>query len=258
MLRATLSHVTDAPMELGTQVFNTAVTPYAQGLPVELRPELLGYNSGILCIVMAMILLVVFNIRQYPKFFSATFHDLWSLKERNHLFDTRTVNETRAFGVCIILMCVCEALLALSAISLCAVIPESRLLVLTGVLAGIAAGYYLWQLVAYNFVGYVFYDRFSTSLWLRGFNASQTLLGALLLVPALAVLFYPAATELLLIASISIYFCVRFIFIYKGFRIFYKNFASLLYFILYLCSVEIIPLILLFNGTFSLCCNLIS
>lgn len=250
------SHITDAPVETGAQVFNTVVTPYMQGMPVELRPELLGYNSGILCIVMAMMLLVVFNIRQYPKFFSSTLHDIWSLRERNHLFDTRTVNETRAFVVCIIQMCVCEALLAVAAVNRYSAIPSSRLLLMSGVLIGIAGGYYLWQLVVYNFLGYVFYDKFSTSLWLRGFNASQTLLGAVLLVPALAVLFYPSATGWLLTASISLYFCVRLAFVYKGFRIFYQNFASLLYFILYLCSVEIIPLILLFNGTFSLCCNL--
>lgn len=253
-----LSHVTDAPLEVSREVFSTVVTPYMQGMPVEARPELLGYNSGILCVVMAMLLLVAFNIRQYPKFFSVMLHDLWSLRERNHLFDTRTVNETRAFVVCIVLMCVCEALLTVAAITMHIAVPPSSLIMVAGIFAGVAGGYYLWQLMAYNFIGYVFSDKFSTSLWLRGFNASQAMLGALLLVPALAVLFYPSATKWLLIASVSLYFCVRLAFIYKGFRIFYQNFASLLYFILYLCSVEIIPLILLFNGTFSLCCNLIS
>lgn len=253
-----LSHITDAPFEVGGRVFNTVVTPYTQGMPVELRPELLGYNSDILCVVMAMLLLVVFNIRQYPKFFSVTFHDLWSLKERNHLFDARTVNETRAFVVCVILMFICEALLVVAAINTAVVIPPSWLLLMVGLLTGVAGCYYLWQVVVYKFIGYVFSDKFSTSLWLQGFNASQTILGALLLVPALAILFYPSATKWLLTASVSLYFCIRLVFIYKGFRIFYKNFASLLYFILYLCSVEIIPPILLFNGTVSLCCNLIS
>ncbi|MDE6191621.1 MAG: DUF4271 domain-containing protein [Muribaculum sp.] len=258
IIKQALSHVTDAPFETGRQVFNTGVTSYMQGMPVEARPELLGYNSDILCVVMAMLLLVAFNIRQSPKFFRVTFHDLWSLKERNHLFDTSTVSETRAFVVCVILMCICEALLGIAAISQFMPVPPASMLMVGGVLAGIAGGYYLWQVMVYKFIGYVFFDKFSTSLWLRGFNASQILLGALLLVPALTVLFYPSATVWLLIASVLFYFCVRLIFISKGFRIFYQNFSSLLYFILYLCSVEIVPVILLFNGVFSLCCNLIS
>lgn len=251
-------HDIDAPVETGAGWLNTAVTPYMQGLLPEARPELLGYNSGILCIVVAMLLLVIFNIRQYPRFFSTLVHDLWSLRERNHLFDTRTVNETRTVVVCVIQVCVCEALLALAALNMYMGIPPDRLAAVTALLAGMALLYYVWQLAAYSYICYVFYDKYASSLWLRGFNASQIMLGAALLVPALAVLFYPSATGMLLIAGVLLYFTARVIFICKGVRIFYQNFDSLLYFILYLCSVEIIPLILLFNGTFSLCCNLIS
>lgn len=86
-------------------------------------------------------------------------------------------------------MCVCEALLTLAAITMHIAVPPSSLIMVAGIFAGVAGGYYLWQLMAYNFIGYVFSDKFSASLWLRGFNASQAMLGALLLVPALAVLF---------------------------------------------------------------------
>ncbi|MDE5596138.1 MAG: DUF4271 domain-containing protein, partial [Muribaculaceae bacterium] len=36
-------------------------------------------------------------------------------------------------------------------------------------------------------------------------------------------------------------------FIWKGFSIFYNNIFSLVYFILYLCALEIIPLIYVFQ-----------
>ncbi|MGM9811684.1 MAG: DUF4271 domain-containing protein [Muribaculaceae bacterium] len=47
---------------------------------------------------------------------------------------------------------------------------------------------------------------------------------------------------------IFIYFVCRLIYIIKGFRIFFNNFTSIFYFILYLCSGEIIPLIAVYYG----------
>ncbi|MFG6389490.1 DUF4271 domain-containing protein, partial [Muribaculum sp.] len=96
-------------------------------------------------------------------------------------------------------------------------------------------------------------DATGAAQWLKGFNATQALLGFLLLVPALAVLFYPAAALSLISISALLYILARIVFICKGFRIFYHNFPSLLYFILYLCTVEIIPVLLVYRGAFSLC-----
>ncbi|MDE6853726.1 MAG: DUF4271 domain-containing protein, partial [Muribaculaceae bacterium] len=45
----------------------------------------------------------------------------------------------------------------------------------------------------------------------------------------------------LLIISLSIASISRLLFIIKGLRIFYTGIGSLLYFILYLCTLEIIP-----------------
>ena len=42
--------------------------------------------------------------------------------------------------------------------------------------------------------------------------------------------------------GIVLYIIARVIFICKGFIVFYDNFYSLLYFILYLCTLEIAPI----------------
>ncbi|MDE6240375.1 MAG: DUF4271 domain-containing protein, partial [Muribaculaceae bacterium] len=43
------------------------------------------------------------------------------------------------------------------------------------------------------------------------------------------------------------YLLFRLVFISNGFSIFYRNIFSLVYFILYLCTLEIIPLIYVFK-----------
>ncbi len=254
-----LCHSFQAPLEVDAAGINNAVTAYASGLPLEPRPELLGYNSGLLCIIIAMMLIVIFNIRQYSRFLKTLFNDMWSLRRRSTLFDERTVNETRIMGALIIQLCVCESILLLAGMPLLGLyVPPAKAAVVASAFIGVTFVYYFLQVVAYKVIGYVFAEPKQSDQLLSGFNSSQTLLGFCLLLPAMSVLFYPSLTEALLCTSILLYLCARIIFIYKGFRIFYHNFSTLLYFILYLCTVEIIPALLVLNGIFSLCRILIS
>ena len=63
------SHPDDAPTELWISGLTQDSVGYTTGLAATDRPELPGYNSGILCMVIAMMLLVIFNARHYGRFF---------------------------------------------------------------------------------------------------------------------------------------------------------------------------------------------
>ena len=109
------------------------------------------------------------------------------------------------------------------------------------------AAYYIFQLAAYNTVGYIFTSTERRSAWIAGFNASQSMLGIALIIPVLLAVFYPAADKAVIVIAASLYFIARLLFIVKGFRIFFINFSSLLYFILYLCALEIIPVLFVYK-----------
>lgn len=229
-----------------------------RGMPAELRPDLLGSNSIVLCIIMAMILIVIFNLRECPRFFSTFTGDLVSRRKRSNLFDERTVNETRVMGVFILQLCMCQALLLLPLLRDAGMdISNSIAPMAIAILVGVGLVYYLCQLAAYSLIGYVFADKDDARLWIRGYNASQVLLGWTLVLPALAVLFYPSTTPYLVPAGIVLYILARIMFFSKGFRIFYHDFSSLLYFIFYLCSVEIVPLIIAYHAIFLLYRNIV-
>ena len=114
-------------------------------------------------------------------------------------------------------------------------------------------GLYLFQLLMCMLIGYVFTDKAEAVQWRRGQNAVSVLLGMALLLPTLAALFYPSVTAAMLILAAVLYIISRIIYIIKGFRIFYINFPSLLYFILYLCSVEIVPLVAAYSIAMEIC-----
>lgn len=210
------------------------------------RPVGYGENSWLSTIIVAMLVIISLNINHCRQLFKNFRQNLIGMRQRANAFDNHTANETRTLFIIIVLLCLSEGILLFSAVASRGIISEDTgALSMTMLLASVAMGYYLWQLAVYKVVGFAFADRDATRQWLAGFNASQTLLSLLLLVPALVALFYTDLTEIMLVLSAFCYILTRILFICKGFRIFYTNFGSLLYFILYLCALEITPLLIL-------------
>lgn len=220
--------------------------PYTLGQPPRERTSLPGYDSGVLCLLLGAFVLLAVNLRHYSTYLKNFAYDLWSIRRSDSTFAQRTINETGIQASVVFIVCLCEGII-LDSLAPPAPLARTPFLSMALLTAG-ALLFYLWQLAAYRTVGYVFIDRISARQWLKGFNASQALLGALILIPALVVLFNPGSAPLVGAIAATAYLVARMIFICKGFRLFYENFGSLIYFILYLCTLEIVPLLLIFRG----------
>ncbi|MCI8998096.1 MAG: DUF4271 domain-containing protein [Muribaculaceae bacterium] len=238
---------TDAPSSAAEQLTMTiGKVPYTYGMSPQERTHLPGYDSGVLCLVIGIFLLLAYNSRHYSTFLKHFTNDLFSVRRRDDTFSVRTFSET-GMQISIVLLAsigegiIINAAIGINGTGLLSSFPTIALI------SSLALLYYLWELAAYRTVGYVFTDRFTSRQWLKGFNASQALLGVALTLPALFVLFNPDASQIVVPIGVLLYIISRLIFIYKGFRLFYDNFGSLLYFILYLCTLEIVPLVLLYR-----------
>lgn len=241
-------HEVDAPKVQHLKNVHLGRVAYVSGVEPETLTPLPGYDSGVMCMMVVIFLIITANCRHYSTFLKSFATDLFSVRQRANAFnDNHTVSETRMLVSLIILTCVCEGILLFSAIVSRGGGIESGAFQAVGLLSLLSGAYYAWQLLAYRTVGYIFAKDYSTSQWLRGFNASQSLLGLGLVVPAMVTLFNPGLSPLLLSISVFLYATARLIFISKGFRIFYDNYSSLVYFILYLCTLEIIPPIILYR-----------
>ncbi|MCM1400559.1 MAG: DUF4271 domain-containing protein [Bacteroides sp.] len=245
-LEARTCHEVDAPRILHLRNAKLGRPAYIQGIAPEPRAELPGYDSGVMTLLIVLFMVIASNFRHYSTFIKTFAQDLFTVRRRGNAFDeTHTMSETRVTLSLITVVCVCEGILLH-----CAVARHGAS---TGAFAGITlmallcGVYYACQTMAYNTVGYLFSDATDTRQWVRGFNASQSLLGIGLTIPALISLFNPGSAPQLLTVSIFLYGVARVIFITKGFRIFYDNYSSLIYFILYLCTLEIIPPIILYR-----------
>lgn len=235
--------------------YNTTLTPRPNTPP-------LPSESWVMLGMFILFAIVCLRIRSNRKYLRVLWRDLIEVRERHNAFDD-TVKETSLLVLLNIFWCTCAGVLLFYTLRLAVPdIPEfsfalpalhkapGKAIMLC---IGIATAYNALMTGVYSLTGRIFSDAMHTSMWVKGFSAQQGLSTFLLFPLALLALCYPDNCKIILIIAIFPFIIGKFIFICKGFRIFFSNFTSILLFLYYLCSLEIVPLILTFVVSVALC-----
>ncbi len=252
------SHDYEAPADgLPAHAQSADLVPASvHGMDVIPLPSLPGYDSGLLTLVICAFLMVTFSLSHSRHIWKSFLQDIFSLRRRSNMFDQRTAGEYWCIGAMLVQTFIYEGLLIFAVLFNSGgwQLQEPFFPIIIS-MVGVAAAVYLFQLAGYYAVGFAFVDGASLLQWIRGYNASQGILGFMLVVPALAAIFNPELTSPMFITGIICYILMRLVFISKGFRIFYCGLGSLLYFILYLCALEFIPVMIAGMAAVRLCGN---
>lgn len=219
----------------------------------------MSYIFGILLLLFCITGIRFHNTRKYV---TSMLHNLVAIRIRSNVFD-ETVRET-SFLVLLNLMWSCAAGGLLYGL-LCLTVADNPIWSLgvpalfthralsAGVCMGIGVVYTCFMAVAYYVVGCVFSDNKHAVIWLKGFAAAQGLLSFAYLPLSLLLLCWQEWTEIILWIALGLFIMSKIVFIWKGFRIFFTQFSSWLLFLYYLCSLEIVPLILTYLAGMWLC-----
>lgn len=211
------------------------------GRPVSHDPGTNSLLSGMLVLIMVVISVNSASLRRILKNYS---NGLWSIRVRHNVFDDNP-SSSWAMATMLALQFVATGGIALY-YGCISSFPGPGV---AGVFAcmGILGAYYIFQECAYRLLGYAFATPARSRQLLEGFAASQAFAGIVLIIPVFLLMLFPPWRQWLVALCLSVYVASRLIFISKGFRIFYSNIGSLLYFILYLCSLEIIPSVAVYS-----------
>lgn len=101
----------------------------------------------------------------------------------------------------------------------------------------------LIQFISFRVVGFAFATTSDGQAWTRALTATLSMLGYWMLIPALGALLFPARAYVFLWIGIALYLFFRIFLWIKCFRIFYDSIFSILYFFLYICTLETVPLL---------------
>lgn len=213
-----------------------------EGLSPAPLPQSAGESSALIAVMMGMLVILGFNGSGIWRAFRSYRHDLWNIRRPNVFDDEHTVS--LPIGVLLAVNAIVFGGLLLYNIP---GVPVYRGFAPAALSIGVMAIYYLFRLTAYEAVGYTFSTPDGRERWLDGFFATEAFTGIFFIIPTILLLLHPQWHDILIIISLSAFILARIIFIRKGVRIFYVNLRSLLYFILYLCTLEIVPLLALYG-----------
>lgn len=248
-----IDYLNQQPSEAADTVILTETEPVTPGWTIGLegstRQNKLNSNSGILTLIVLLFVAISLSFKDYRKLFSKFAEEMRSSrKSRGNAFDERSSHETRLMCLSILQYIVCGGIMLFAlAARRGGVSPDDYGFTTLVSEIGVFAAYYIFDIAAYSVVGYTFAGIENMKILLRRFNSSQSILGVTLALPALIVIFYPLLSDAMIYTSVTLYVLARLLFIIKGFDIFFTNIFSLLYFILYLCALEIIPLIYVYH-----------
>lgn len=230
----------------------TVQTPHAQRLPATPRHPSVAGLGAVPFVLLMFIIAVMLNYNHCRRMLRNLREDLFGIRRRSNAFDDHTANEVRTSIILVLQLCFCQALLLFYHFSP-AVSDYSQIGITLLCLFGLTVGLYVFNVASYAVVGNIFGDKTVARIWLRGFNSCICVASLVLIFPTILATYYPGISNVLIIISLAIFIIVKIFFLVKGFRIFYDKIYSLLYFILYLCTLEIIPLVALYTEAARMC-----
>ena len=210
--------------------------------------------SWVLTGLFAVFVVACLRYRKNSRYFSLMMHDVTEVRERHNAFDD-TLRETSFVWLLNLLWCGAAGVLLYGYMFP----PEPAMafpqvdVARLGLCIGAAGVYTLFLTLAYSVVGRLFSDGPKASLWVKGFLSSQGLVSVGLFPVALLGLCVPSLMAAMVVAGVVMFLGAKCLFVYKGICIFFSQTASWVLFLYYLCSLEIVPIVLTYVGAGYLC-----
>lgn len=253
---------TDSTAQAADTVVTVPGMVLDDGLIREEAPAPAVSNHGMSWIFLGLGILfciAALKFKNNTRYLKALLKDLTDVRVRQNIFD-ETVKETSFLILLNVLWVCCAGVLLWQSLLLLTPSEWGSAFPLhgsgaagIGICSGVAALYLIVLLVAYTVVGNVFSDSRRTLLWVKGAAASFALETIFLFPLALISICYAAWAEPVIWIAASVFVVGKIVFIYKGFRIFFNQISSWMLFLYYLCSLEIVPLILTYLAALELC-----
>lgn len=228
-------------------------------LPASATSSLGGAISWILVGELILFCAVCLRFRNNSRYLGALIMDLRQVKERQNLFDD-TVRESSFLLLLNLLWVYSIGILLWQAVKLPIELTtfEETIISDRGALGiiiciGVATVYEIFMVFSYLLVGNVFLDKQSLQMWMQGFFASQGLQAICFFPLSLMSICYPDWMEVLLLICAFVFILCKILFILKGLRIFFGQIASILPFLYYLCSLELVPLVMSYVAALRIC-----
>ena len=218
-----------------------------EGTPISYSPRT---DDAIALTLLACFFLSSIALARGKKFLSQQVKDFVLHRERTSIFDSSTAADVRYLLVLVLQTCVFSGITFLNYFhDTCpALMDHVSSLLLLGIYVGFCLAYFLLKWLLYMFLGWTFFDKNKTNIWLESYSALIYYVGFALFPFVLFLVYFDLSlTNLVIIGSIILIF-TKILMFYKWIKLFFHQFSGLFLLILYFCALEIVPCLLLYQG----------
>ena len=218
-----------------------------EGTPISYSPRT---DDAIALTLLACFFLSSIALARGKKFLSQQVKDFVLHRERTSIFDSSTAADVRYLLVLVLQTCVLSGITFLNYFhDTCpALMDHVSSLLLLGIYVGFCLAYFLLKWLLYMFLGWTFFDKNKTNIWLESYSALIYYVGFALFPFVLFLVYFDLSlTNLVIIGSIILIF-TKILMFYKRIKLFFHQFSGLFLLILYFCALEIVPCLLLYQG----------
>ena len=218
-----------------------------EGTPISYSPRT---DDAIALTLLACFFLSSIALARGKKFLSQQVKDFVLHRERTSIFDSSTAADVRYLLVLVLQTCVLSGITFLNYFhDTCpALMDHVSSLLLLGIYVGFCLAYFLLKWLLYMFLGWTFFDKNKTNIWLESYSALIYYVGFALFPFVLFLVYFDLSlTNLVIIGSIILIF-TKILMFYKWIKLFFHQFSGLFLLILYYCALEIVPCLLLYQG----------
>ena len=218
-----------------------------EGTPISYSPRT---DDAIALTLLACFFLSSIALARGKKFLSQQVKDFVLHRERTSIFDSSTAADVRYLLVLVLQTCVLSGITFLNYFhDTCpALMDHVSSLLLLGIYVGFCLAYFLLKWLIYMFLGWTFFDKNKTNIWLESYSALIYYVGFALFPFVLFLVYFDLSlTNLVIIGAIILIF-TKILMFYKWIKLFFHQFSGLFLLILYFCALEIVPCLLLYHG----------
>ena len=218
-----------------------------EGTPISYSPRT---DDAIALTLLVCFFLSSIALARGKKFLSQQVKDFVLHRERTSIFDSSTASDVRYLLVLVLQTCVLSGITFLNYFhDTCpALMDHVSSLLLLGIYVGFCLAYFLLKWLLYMFLGWTFFDKNKTNIWLESYSALIYYVGFALFPFVLFLVYFDLSlTNLVIIGSIILIF-TKILMFYKWIKLFFHQFSGLFLLILYFCALEIVPCLLLYQG----------
>lgn len=242
-------HSLDSIQLVATDSLQKATT-IPTGFEGKALPETLNNNPILTISLLLLFLLFGYVINYGRKMIVETTKDFFYLKERSSIFIDSSANAL-PLKISFVIISIGSIGLFLYSLFFHEDTSSSfqNKLVYLALFFLLTISFFAFKLLTFKSLGYIFFDKSTSSIFIRDYFSIIFGLGIVLLPVVIGLIYTDERFFMVfLITGLILFLCSLLLILYKIFQIFLVNLYSLFYILLYLCTLEILPIVIVIKA----------